>query len=236
MLVGSDIDGCITNGKGEYTNINTLSLVQKSIKKNNLSLFLCTGRSAPYVEAMSQILNISQWCICENGAYLYHPMEDEIRYNPLITNSTTKSLDDLKNLLNSKEYAQICRSEVGKEICISLNPMKGSIEELYAKLIEVIDTSLLYINHSTTAVDITPKGVDKGSCLKYLCDIESLNINNILSIGDSSGDLPFMKLTGFKACPANASKSVKEISDYISSYSATEGILDIFSRSYLNKS
>lgn len=222
-----DIDGCLTNGKGSFTSAYQLHLIQKHIQQNKLSAFICTGRSAPYVEAIAQSLNINQWCICENGAYIYQPITDEILYNPLINNDTLEALNQFKALIDTSEYQSLCKPELGKDICISLNPIKGTIEDLYASLLDKIDTDLLYINHSTTAVDITPKGVDKGSALQFLCKTQGFDLSNIISIGDSSGDLPFMTISGFKACPQNASQSVKEICDYVSALDTSEGVLDI---------
>ena len=225
-----DIDGCITSGKGSFTNTKHFSKLQQYISDNNLSIFLCTGRSAPYVEAVAQLLHINQWCICENGAYLYHPIIDKVVYNPLINNETLEAITQFKNLLHTQEYKSICKLELGKEVCISLNPTQGSIEYLYSKLVDKINSNLLYINHSTTAVDITPKGIDKGSALKFLCEKESYNLNDIVAIGDTSGDLPFMRLSGIKACPANATQAVKNICDYVSGFNSAEGVLDVLKR------
>lgn len=222
-----DIDGCITAGKGNFTNTHHFSNLQHHISEHNLSVFLCTGRSAPYVEAIAGLLHINQWCICENGAYLYHPVRDELFYNPLISDETLQAITKCKALLNSPKYKSICKLELGKEICISLNPLNGSVEELFSILVQEIDTNLLYINHSTTAVDITPRGIDKGSALKLLCEKEDYSLQDIVAIGDTSGDLPFMRLAGLKACPANASITVKEICDYVSDFESTEGVMDI---------
>lgn len=222
-----DIDGCITDGKLNNISLPYLIKFLCERKKLHSSVHLCTGRSAPYVEAISQVIGINQWCICENGAYLYHPKSDEVIFNPLITNATMSALVLLKNLFHQKLFKSICKMELGKEVCISLNPIQISIEELFKIIAKEIDHDLLYINHSTTAVDITPKGVDKGSGLKMLAEMEDFDLMNILAIGDSSGDLPFMRLAGIKACPANASDTVKSISDYISPYSTTEGVIDI---------
>jgi hydroxymethylpyrimidine pyrophosphatase-like HAD family hydrolase len=48
-----NIDGCITNGKGNFTNTQHFTKLQHYITDNDLSLFLCTGRPAPYVEDMT---------------------------------------------------------------------------------------------------------------------------------------------------------------------------------------
>ena len=222
-----DIDGCITHGKSQFINIDDILKLSVLIRYEQYKYGLCTGRSAPYVEAISQILGIKQWCICENGAYLYHPIFDKIILNPLVTDEVISTLYFLKILLCKDKYKSICKMELGKEVCISLNPINMSIEELFSIVSMEIDRNLLYINHSTTAVDITPKGIDKGSGLTMLAEMEGFNLMDVLAIGDSSGDLPFMMLAGIKACPANASDIVKSISDYVSPYSTTEGVIDI---------
>jgi len=231
---GIDIDGCITEGKGKFTDISAICELQKYIEKNNLYVFLSTGRSSSYVESIAQLLHINKWCICENGAYLYQPMNDEILLHPLITDKTLKALNDFKQLLEKNEYKRICKIETGKSICISLNPIMETIEDLYLKLSNIIDNDLLYINHSTTAVDITPKGVDKGSALEFLANISKFKLDSVVSIGDTYGDLPFMLLSGKKACPNNAKNIVQNICDYISPKNTTYGVLDILK--YYNQS
>lgn len=48
-------------------------------------------------------------------------------------------------------------------------------------------------------------------------------------IGDDLNDLGAMKLCGFKACPVDACKEIKDCVDYVSSYIAGDGaIRDIF--------
>ncbi|MBU0656043.1 MAG: HAD hydrolase family protein [Gammaproteobacteria bacterium] len=222
-----DIDGCIIEGKLHDINLPHLTTLFYEIKQLHSSVHLCTGRSAPYVEAISQLLGIDQWCICENGAYFYHPKTDEVILHPLVTEATISTLTSLKTLFRQQKYKSICKMELGKEVCISLNPINMSIENLFEIIVKDIDRNLLYINHSTTAVDITPKWVDKGCGLRILAKMGGFNLTDVLAIGDSSGDLPFMQLAGVKACPANASDTVKSISDYISPYPTTEGVIDI---------
>lgn len=222
-----DIDGCITNGKGQPTSPSLLAPLFHLSKHKNPSIFLCTGRSAPYVEAIAQILNINQWCICENGAYLYHPFTDEVMYHPLVTVKTIEALQNFQERLQQDRYKECCRQELGKHICVSLNPINTSIETLFQEISKEIDHKLLCVNHSTTAVDITPQGVDKGSALKFLAQAERFELNDVIAIGDSSGDIPFMQISGKKGCPSNAIKSVKTISDYTSPLPSTEGVSDI---------
>lgn len=179
------------------------------------------------MEAIAQVTGIADWTICENGAYIYHPLSDDIHYNPAITDKTRAALLVFAQKLYQEPYRSLCRLELGKEICISLNPIGISITDLFERLKQEIDTELLYLNHSTTAVDITPKGVNKASGLQLLAQHQACNVADFIGIGDTAGDLPFMELCGYTAAPANATEVVKAMVNYLSPYENTEGIIDI---------
>ena len=49
----------------------------------------------------------------------------------------------------------------------------------------------------------------------------------MLGIGDSDVDLPFLRLIGHSAAPANANARVKDLVDYVSKQSTTDGVRDI---------
>ena len=87
------------------------------------------------------------------------------------------------------------------------------------------------ITHSTTAVDITPKGINKGTGLGFATRESGVELSEILYIGDSEGDFPAMEIAGFVACPANATEKCKELmrkkGGYISLHNDVKGVLDI---------
>jgi len=72
-------------------------------------------------------------------------MTDEVAYNPLITNKTLQAINDCKSLLATPKFKTISNLELGKEICISLNPRQGTIEELYSLLTILTTLQLLLI-------------------------------------------------------------------------------------------
>jgi HAD superfamily hydrolase (TIGR01484 family) len=226
-----DIDGCITTGKSYAMDLSSLSDLSSLIHQESLDFFLCSGRSAPYVEAITQLLSLTQLCICENGAYLYSPELDEVEYHPLVTSELLVILNTLKQQLLSKSAKLPAKFELGKEVCLSLNPVAGNVSELYRRVKKIFKEASLFdiltIQHSNSAVDITPKGVDKGSALSLLAQKEGFSLENVIAIGDSEGDLPFMTLAGISACPANASHACKQQADFISQYSTTNGVIDI---------
>lgn len=226
-----DIDGCITNGKNQPLDLELIQRLQKSIEERlPIKTSLCTGRSASYVEAISQMLHISDWCMCENGCYLYHPISDEIIYNPLLTKETIDSIHNIKSSINlNVDLMKSIKFEFGKEICLSINPIGNlSLDELY----QIIDSGNkhkdIFISRSSTAVDITPKNINKGSLFDFWCDMFNLSSKNVLGVGDSIADMTFLSKCGFIACPSNAIKEIKNEACFISNSPTTLGLIDIY--------
>lgn len=64
---------------------------------------------------------------------------------------------------------------------------------------------------------------NKLDCFKHLSNKYKLNEKHVAFIGDDIPDLELMKLVGFKACPADACKEIRQIADYTSLYKGGEG-------------
>lgn len=225
-----DIDGCITDGKNQPIDILSCYKLQQYIKQNQLNVLLCTGRSATYVEAICQLLHINNWCICENGCYLYHPITDEIFINPSISSENLKYLNDLEVLLRHHKHRENFNIELGKEVCISLNPINESVISLYQRIQQMLDLTWVDITYSTTAVDITPKNINKGNGY----DFWHYHINQkrlkTIGIGDSKGDIPFLQKCDIIACPNNASQEVKDLANIVAEAGSTIGVVNILKK------
>ena len=240
-IIISDIEGCISPNKGEPLALDALAQIQGH---NRLAesgkappLTLCSGRSQPFVEAFAQMLAVTQPCICENGAVLYDPPTDRLLRHPGITDETIRNLKELYSLLeNEIQVKSPHRVEPGKEICISLNPVADPkdyhkyLKELFEYVSQYVDTRLFSIVHSASAVDITPKGIDKAAGVRFLSEITDIPLQQMLGIGDSPGDLPLLRLVGYSAAPANASRIVCGEVTYVSTYAHAYGLVDIISK------
>lgn len=66
---------------------------------------------------------------------------------------------------------------------------------------------------------------DKKQFLEKLMFKEKINPEEVLYIGDDLNDFMVMKLAGFVACPIDACKEIKEISDYVSSKEGGKGVI-----------
>jgi hypothetical protein len=245
-LIVCDIEGCLAPGKGKPLNLDALAKIRnynyQSKKQEQVPpITLCTGRSLPYVEAMMQAIDGYIPAISENGAGLYDHIKDDYLLNPQITQETKKQMIVAKNIINEHIISNYrAKFEWGKDFVISVNPPSDiSIEEFF----KIVHDNLkmhnidLNVTHSASAVDITPKGIDKFSGLQLLLEKLQLVPEDVAGIGDTRGDFPVLKNVGFSAAPKNATDEVKQIVNYVSDYENGNGVVDIIKHCiYLNKS
>ncbi len=237
-----DIEGCLRSG-GKLTgnDLEGLAKIQKyqlkaSDDPNLSSLAICSGRGLGYIEAMLANIGFPPagiWSVAENGAFVCDFRENRFELNPMIENVSEiqKISRETIPALLEKIGGQ---KELGKEICISLNPSdKTSIEEYFQRVKKELSEfeKSVEITHSTAAVDITPRGINKGTGLGFATRESGVELSEILYIGDSEGDFPAMEIAGFVACPANATEGCKELvqekGGYISPYNDVKGVFDI---------
>lgn len=66
---------------------------------------------------------------------------------------------------------------------------------------------------------------DKSKIIKEICDKFSVNINEIIYIGDDLNDLSAMKSVGYTCCPSDACLEIKKVSNYICTKKGGEGVI-----------
>jgi len=235
-LIVCDIEGCLTPGKGKPLNLEALSTIRdynyKSKKEKDVPpITLCTGRSLPYVEAMMQAIDGYIPAISENGAGLYDPAKDDYYINPLITPETKKQMAEAKNIIFEYIINNFnAKFEWGKDFVISINPPQNILINDFFKIVQdILERHRIDVNitHSASAIDITPKGIDKFTGLQFLLEKLQMGPEEIAGIGDTKGDFPVLKNVGFSAAPNNATNEVKQIVNYVSDYENGDGVVDI---------
>lgn len=238
-LIISDVDGCLTTEASEawdQEHLLELGRRQRAAlagKGTMAPITLCTGRPQPYVEAMMKLLGIEAPCICENGAVIYTLHDNNARYAPGVTGDTVLGIRLVRSFIETEILTgrKDAFLQFGKESQISVFSQTPEIFPAMRAKIESYVAGYggpeLLINQSHFYLNISIKGVDKGSTLKTLLAMLKLKRGDVAGIGDTEGDLPLREAVGFFACPANATAPIKDVADYISPYPLLEGVLDI---------
>lgn len=240
-LIACDIDGCFNPGKNRVNSFKELSVLRQynhqRIDTGAPPITFISGRPLPFVEAYANFLSVLDYCICENGAMAFHPATGEVLVNPIINDDGLSALYSAKESIKEEIRKGLpARLEPGKEVSVSLNPTDGEmpLQVLLQEVLPFIEPSKLEATHSASAVDITVKGVNKGSGISWLGELQDLHPRNMVGVGDSEGDIPFLKRVGYAGAPNNASEAVKRVVSFISSENFAAGSMSIIDH-FLNK-
>jgi len=242
-LVVSDIEGCLNLNEHTYDleALSWMKAANKLAREDNPIPFItvCSGRQHAFVEAISQIISSTFPAVFENGCGLYFPtrsLYEEYAWHPLLSQPEVllQFLKVRQKITEEVIASNQARRVPGKEMMLSLHPVPPvEVEEVYSIVTETLAKSQLVasITRSASAVDITPVGIDKAAGVRWLLDtLEgtlSVKLANVAGVGDSVGDVPFLRIVGFSAAPANASEQVKSLVDYCSARADGRGVADI---------
>ena len=233
-LLVLDIDGVLTAGEGQALDLDLLGQLAAMNRAARQSparpaVTLCTGRPAPYVEVMLQAIDGHLPAIFENGAGLYVPSEYRFLPHPRL-NDEAAFAPVQRRLAETLVESGRAFFQPGKQYSLSLfalNP--ADTEKLGGWAAAALgpwreSVTLVY---SASCLNVLPRGVDKGEGLRFLADQTGYGLDEMLGVGDSEVDLPFLSLAGYSAAPANAGPRVRRTVQYLAPRPTTAGLRDI---------
>ena len=233
-LIALDIDGVMAKSRGGYFTGRITSVLQKlndmAEKGGNVPpVTVITGRPATYVEAVMQFIHGFVPAVFEHGTGIYD--QKNYRFFPHPDLKAVKELALIREII-IKEFVEkgLAMLQGGKEYTISLFSRDKVLNRQLAGIImEKAKKAAAFFDfvYSSDSLNITPKGFDKGTGIEFLSSLCGVKTENILGVGDSPVDIPFMARCGFSAAPANAGEEVKAAAIYCSGKSHAEGLEDI---------
>jgi hydroxymethylpyrimidine pyrophosphatase-like HAD family hydrolase len=228
-LILTDIDGVITRGEGESADfqvIERLGAINTHAKTDPYvpAIGLCTGRQAPYVELMAQLIGAFMPCIFEHGAGLFFPTTFRFEFEPPDYAAQLARLRVVVDGPLIKSGAAFVQP--GKEASMTLYPLGGtSVDDLFEAAKELIKD--FDVARNVNGVEIRPKGIDKGVGAQRVAAILGIPLESMAGVGDSDPDLSYLTKVGFSAAPTNATAAVKKGVDYVAAQPFGAGLLEI---------
>jgi len=215
-ILASDIEGCITP---PYRTEIDLSKFQRlraycefvKLRPEFPQIIVFTGRSQGYVELLAQVLGmLDSPCdipfVIENGAALYRPTS--MKTISLLTDEHLEAIQNARTLL----HGLLRDNEFEPKTCmVTINPKDAqTVDELRETAMDLLAQKgllqFLTIASSASAVDITPKNINKLSglkeVLKYCPADRQEGLKAITALGDSMSDLSIIQAVGSAYCPA----------------------------------
>jgi hydroxymethylpyrimidine pyrophosphatase-like HAD family hydrolase len=233
-LLVFDIDGVLTQREGKAFDLpllERLADMNRAAREDpaHPAITLCTGRPAAYVEAMLRAIDGRVPAVFENGAGLYLP--DGYRFLPHPMLKNRPSFQEVQQRL---EEALVRTGQAflqpGKEYSLSIlacdpsqtDALYGLVVTSLGPLRETVD--LVY---SVSCLNVVPRDIHKGKGIEFLSSQTDYSVGEMLGVGDSGVDLPFLDVVGYSAAPANANPKVKRLAQYVAPRPAADGVRDI---------
>jgi len=238
-LMVADVDGVLSLGEAAPFD---LAVLQRLAEVNDRArhepqypaVTLCTGRPAPYVEVLMQVIHGFYPAIYEHGAGLYLPEPYGFKAHSALTPVMQAQLMELHVMLHDALVAtNLAYFQPGKSASLSLFARAGvTLHEVACtadRLAHQWDDAFR-VEAGATCVNVMVRGLEKAEGVRWLARETGIPLHTMAGVGDATGDMPFMQLVGWSAAPANAQAAVKQMAHYTSPYEDGRGLMDILTK------
>lgn len=108
---------------------------------------------------------------------------------------------------------------------------KGEVEEYIQEISNVFGDEVEAVRCYEGMIDVTPKGINKGSAVKDFCKVWGINPSECVAVGDEGNDVAMFEIAGVGACMINAREEVKKRADYVTENSNDEsGVAEVIKK------
>ena len=90
-----------------------------------------------------------------------------------------------------------------------------------------LDARLEIAYSEQTSIELSPKGVDKGSALSSLAAHLGIPLEEVIAVGDNDNDLPMLRTAGLSVSMGNAPERIRRVTDVTVSDNAHDGAAEI---------
>lgn len=210
----------------------------QSAQTQGIRVVLATGRNKPTMMRLLEMLNMRDFFIGSDGAYIANPFTNEVLECRTFPSSDARQLVRTARLFNVflfLEHADwmLCEKVNEKfhwmrethryewqlvpdlEAALPGDPIKalisGGIDEL-EKIRAVIHHEIKNVQTVWTgpqSVDVLAPGISKGSALRKLAEHFSIPLEQVLAIGDGMNDIEMLQAAGIGVAMGNAHTDLK---------------------------
>ena len=92
---------------------------------------------------------------------------------------------------------------------------KGEVDGYIKELESLFGDEVEVVRCYDGMIDVTPKGINKGSAVKDFCKIWQIDPSECVAVGDEGNDVAMFKTAGLGVAMKNAKEDVKPFADYV---------------------
>lgn len=210
--IAVDIDGTITDDTRKIC-ISAIEALRKA-ENAGIPTIIVTGNVVNYAYAAEVLIGCSGGIVCENGGVVFKEGENNNAVETMVERDFVTSAENhLKEKMGDLFDKHASHDNMYRLTeTVFYKTLDNQILEDALKDFKYLDQLEIY--DSGFALHITDKRVNKGTSLRYLCERNGINMENVMAIGDSQNDEDFLKEVGYRIAVGNAEDKLKEISTY----------------------
>ena len=233
-LFVTDIDGCLAEPYAAY-DLDGMSALRDHAASDDPAdpaLSICSGRSYPYVEALTQALDLTTPVLFESGGGRFDPVAAQTTWNPALTETIEAELEEVRHWFVTEcvpgtalslDHAK--RTQAG---VVSPNP--EDILDLRPRTEQFVQENVpdLRVFSTAVSIDVVPPGITKRTGLEWLADHLGIDVSNVAYIGDAETDREALGTVGRSFAPANADPEVRRRVDHVTDGAVIDGTLEAY--------
>ena len=238
-LFVSDIDGCLATPYEAYDLVG-FSTFRRFVDDAGLpteehptpAVSICSGRPYPYVEAITQALDITVPVLFEGGGGRFDPVAAQTTWNPALTDEVEAEIEEVRHWFVTEcvpgtkmsiDHAK--RTQAGV-----VSPDPQEIADLRPRTEAFVSENVpdLRVFSTDVSIDVVPPGITKRSGLEWLTDHLGVDMSETAYIGDTDSDLGALSAVGTSFAPANADEEVLRTVDHVTDGAVLDGTLEAY--------
>jgi hypothetical protein len=238
-LFVTDIDGCLATPYEPY-DLEGFSTFRRFVDDAGLpteahptpAVSICSGRSYPYVEALTQALGITVPVLFEGGGGRFDPVPAQTTWNPRLTDEIEAEIEKVRHWFVTEcvpgtkmsiDHAKRTQAGILSPDPEEITAARPRTEEFVAE--NVPD---LRVFSTDVSVDVVPPGITKRTGLVWLTDHLGVDLGEVAYIGDADSDLEALSAVGTSFAPANADEEVLRTVDHVTDGRVLDGTLEAY--------
>lgn len=238
-LFVSDIDGCLAEPYKPF-HLDGFATLRRYANDAGFptaetaapALSLCSGRSYPYVEAISQALDLTAPVLFEGGGGRFDPVEAQTTWSPALTDEIEAEIEEVRHWFvtdcipgtkMSIDHAKRTQAGIVSPDTEEIVEARGRTEDFVTE--NVPD---LRVYSTDISVDVVPPGITKRNGLEWLAEHLDVEMREVAYIGDAGADVEALRAVGTSFAPANADEEVLRAVDRVTDGSVLDGTLEAY--------
>ncbi|WP_174614300.1 Cof-type HAD-IIB family hydrolase [Virgibacillus ihumii] len=229
-LIALDMDGTLLNSNDEISDYT--QKVIKNALEANIHVVLSTGRWLQSCLPYAKQLELPSYLITANGGEIWTVNEDLLEQHLLDPKMVQLMFElgeqtDVNSWMISTD--RVWRGEAPENFydhewlkygCDSLDTTK--LDHIVKELSHYDELELT--NSLPTNIEVNPKGVNKASALRKVCEKLDVTMNNVLAIGDSLNDIKMVQQAGMGVAMGNAQEAIQKVADFVTDANDRDGV------------